>query len=132
VTEIEGFDKLDDDGFNQHIGPLFVRKNGDGLEFRMPVRAEHLNGGGVVHGGMMMTFADIILQKTAENSAPGKKVTSVSLNSDFCSFGPSDCTLKGIGTITRQTRTIQFLSGEIRLGDKILMTMTGVWKILGD
>ena len=52
----------DGDPFEHQSGPFFFREESDGTT-RCAFRAEqkHMNGGGFMHGGCMMTFADYCL-----------------------------------------------------------------------
>ncbi|MDF3075568.1 MAG: hypothetical protein K0S54_3235 [Alphaproteobacteria bacterium] len=54
-----GYEILRNDmGFSEHIGPFYVRKPKDGytLAFGFRALAHHANRGGVVHGGMLVSF----------------------------------------------------------------------------
>ena len=128
-----GYERLQQSGYIDFIGPVYVRDGDEGPEFLLPVRDEHLNGGKVMHGGMLMSFADIVLHGAAQKAANKKRVESVSMNTDFCAAVPAGSGLFAKTKITRQTRTIIFLSCEITApetsGDKVLLVATGVWKI---
>ena len=41
----------------------------DGSDFLFDIRDEHLNGGGALHGGMMMALADIVMGRTRARRA---------------------------------------------------------------
>lgn len=45
--------------FNSHIGLRLVRMHKDGVTIECPVRAELLNGSGVLHGGVTAALADV-------------------------------------------------------------------------
>ena len=49
------------DHFEEHAGPFFCRLDGDGIECAFMPEAKNRNGGGNIHGGALMTFADYAL-----------------------------------------------------------------------
>lgn len=82
---------------------------------------------------MMMTLASIVLGDVARQATnekqPGARVNPLSLNCDFVSAGETGETVEGVAEVTRATRTVLFISGELRAGARILMTATGVYSI---
>ena len=105
----------------------------DGSDFRFTVREVHMNGGGALHGGMMMALADIAMGKTvhAALEGEGQRAMTVSLNCDF--IGPVKLgeTIVSRVAITRRTRSIVFVTATLAVGERTIMTATGLWKILG-
>ena len=118
-----------DAGFNKYVGPVWQAP--DGVDFLLDIREEHLNGGGALHGGMMMALADIVMGRTVGDALEGQKALTISLNCDF--IGPSKLgeRVRGVATITRKTRSIVFINCELAVGERTIMTATGIWKILG-
>lgn len=117
-----------DVGFNKYVGPVWQAP--DGADFLFDIREEHLNGGGALHGGMMMALADIVMGRTVHDALEGGKALTISLNCDF--IGPSKLgeRVRGTAAITRKTRSIVFINCELAVGDRTIMTATGIWKIL--
>ena len=89
----------------------------------------HLNNAGIIHGGMMMSFADTVLGRAAGSVGSGLAVT-VHMTTDF--LGPAHLGdwVEGTATIVRQTRTLIFVEGEIRTRKRLLMTAKGVFRRL--
>ena len=118
-----------DTGFNGYVGPVW--QSADKSEFLFDIRAEHLNGGGALHGGMMMALADIVMGRTVRDALDDARALTISLNCDF--IGPSKLgeRVRGTATITRKTRSIVFINCELTVADRTIMTATGIWKILG-
>ena len=116
-------------GFNKYIGPIW--RAPDGSEFLFDIRDEHLNGGGAIHGGMMMALADIVIGRTVRESLGGAGALTISLNCDF--IGPAKLgeRVRGTAAITRKTRSIVFAGCELAVEGRTIMTATGIWKILG-
>ena len=70
------------DTFDQVVGPFYFRPDPDG-RMRCAFRAEqkHMNAGQRMHGGCLMTFADIALFQTAYQEMEGASGVTVSLDS---------------------------------------------------
>lgn len=116
-------------GFNKHVGPVW--RSPDGSEFLLDLRDIHLNGGGALHGGMAMALADIVMGRTVRDALEGAKALTISLNCDF--IGPANLgdRIRGTAAITRKTRSIVFVSSELAVEGRPVLTATGIWKILG-
>jgi len=117
------------DPFEDQSGPFYWREEDDGA-MRCAFRAEqrHMNGGGFMHGGCMLTFADYSLFVIGRKAlAEGHSVT-VSLNGDF--VGPAhvgdliECT----GEVTRAGGSLVFIRGMISTGGNPMMSFSGVVK----
>ncbi len=121
--------QVDTSGFGAYAGPVLR----DGSRFTFEIAPHHLNADERLHGGMMMTLASIVLGDVARQAAnekqPGAHVNPLSLNCDFVSAGETGETVEGVAEVTRATRTVLFISGELRAGARILMTATGVYSI---
>jgi uncharacterized protein (TIGR00369 family) len=119
-------------GFNAYVGPVW--RADDGSDFRFTVRDVHMNGGGALHGGMMMALADIAMGKTvhAALAADGQRAVTLSLNCDFIGAVKLGETIVTQVAITRRTRSIVFVTATLGVGDRTIMTATGLWKILGE
>ena len=85
ITEGEwaGWSTWTHDAFETTAGPFYMREDADG-SIRCAFRAEkrHMNGGGFMHGGCTLTFADFCLFALCEKQRTGPGVT-VSLNGEF-------------------------------------------------
>lgn len=119
-------------GFNAYIGEMFVdpaKAIGDPKRFGFLPEGKHLNGGGALHGGLLMTLADNVLGFTANEV--GNASATVTLNTDFLAAGEAGAIVWGSATVTRRTRSLIFVSGDLMQNDRLLMTATGIWKVLG-
>ena len=116
-------------GFNKYVGPVW--QSPDKSEFLFDIRDVHLNGGGALHGGMMMALADIVMGRTVREALEPGRALTISLNCDF--IGPAKLgeRVRGTATITRKTRSIVFIGCELAVEGRTIMTATGIWKILG-
>ena len=119
---------FNDAGFNRHVGPIW--RAPDGSDYLFDVRAEHLNGGGSLHGGMAMALADIVMGRTVRDALDGGRALTISLNCDLIGPAKLGDRIRGTATITRRTRSIVFISAELAVEGRAMLTATGIWKIL--
>lgn len=122
------------DAFNAYFGTLLVDRSkpaGAPRRFALMPEAKQLNGGGALHGGFLMTMADNILGMTAHEAIDGKMAATVTLNTDFLSAGTPDAPIFGQATVTRATRSLIFVSGDLSQNDRVLMSASGIWKVIG-
>ncbi|MEJ0026738.1 MAG: PaaI family thioesterase [Rhizomicrobium sp.] len=117
-------------GFNLHAGPIWrLPAEGEARRFALPVADKHMNSAGSVHGGLLMTFADIAMSQTARAVSGAPACSTVSLTCDFVGPGKPGDILEARVRVTRQTRTMVFLSADIVAGDRTVAVATGLWKI---
>ena len=69
-------------GFDQARGMIYRHGTGSGPTFGFRATERHGNLNNVIHGGMLMTFADNIMGLIAEE-ASGRYTATISLNVDF-------------------------------------------------
>jgi uncharacterized protein (TIGR00369 family) len=120
-------------GFDRAIGPLSALAPDDAddsARFVFIVTDKHMNAAGSVHGGMLMSFMDVAMREAARGTGEAQDVSAVSLNCDFVGPGRFGDRIEARVRVTRRTRTMVFLSGEL-LGpdDRTLLVATGLWKI---
>ncbi|HTP78592.1 MAG TPA: PaaI family thioesterase [Rhizomicrobium sp.] len=89
-----------------------------------------MNCNGTLHGGMLMTFADISMSQTSRAVSGAQGCSTVSLTCDFVGPGKLGDFIESRVRVTRQTRTMIFLSADIVAGDRVLGVATGLWKIV--
>ena len=126
----DGFAPIDKpSSFGQLIGPVYERPEDDGMFVRaLRVEDKHTNLGGVVHGGVLMSFADVILGTVSYRHA-GRPGMSVRLISDFVSPARVGDWLEGRGTVTKATRSIVFAQGALTVEGRTILTVSGTYKL---
>jgi len=124
----EGFDPLSSDGFVGYVGPIYWRPAPDPALY-LVLRDEHLNGGARAHGGLLMSLAEITCRKYLEGHLESQKSQLLSLNCDFVAGADKDQAIIGTARITRMSRSIAFVSAELRADDRILLTATGLYRL---
>lgn len=122
------------DGFNAYIGGMLIdpaKQPGEAARFAFVPQPHHLNGGGALHGGLLMTLADSFLGTEVHEAIGGQIASTVVLNTDFLSGGTADAPVFASARITRKTRSLVFVAGELTQKGRVLMTASGIWKVLG-
>lgn len=83
----EGFESiLSNSPFGWENGPIFEKITDSGVQRGFRIAPRHTNAGGALHGGMVMTFADILLA-TAVHAIAKPPFVTVRLTTDF--IGPA-------------------------------------------
>jgi uncharacterized protein (TIGR00369 family) len=126
----EGAEEVPFVGYNHHIGPLYHLPDEEGFHrYCFKVAPHHMNSAGTVHGGMLMSFADISMSRAAREGTEAHNSSTVSLSCDFVGPGKLGDVVEARVRMTRRTRTIVFLSADIVSAGRTLLVATGVWKI---
>lgn len=118
--------------FGRLLGPIHERPE-EGGAFARGLRIEdrHTNLGGVVHGGVLMSFADVVLGTVSYRHA-GRPGASIRMVSDFVAPARVGDWLEGRGAVTKATRSIVFAAGELTVDGRTILTMAGTYKLLGE
>ena len=87
---------------------------------------------GICHGGMLATFADMLLPIGAVTLVPelhNRFLPTVSLQLDFMSPARLGDWVEGEMQVLRTTRTMVFMQGLVRSGGVVALRCSGVFKI---
>ena len=111
-----------DEPFEDHAGPFFMKIADKGGEHLSAFLCEkrHLNGGNFLHGGMLMSFADYALFVIAHDELSDHDYSvTISCQTEFLkSAAPLGELVYAKGYVTRNTRSMVFVRGEIFTEDK--------------
>lgn len=130
----EGSEEIPTVGFNNFVGPFYRLpdlEDGRLRRFAFVILDKHMNAGGTVHGGMLMTLADMAMGQTTRLEAGVAAGSTVSLNCDFVGPGRLGDVVEARVRVTRRARTVVFLSAELYAGERLLLVATGLWKAIG-
>jgi uncharacterized protein (TIGR00369 family) len=122
-----GWEKVQAHNFGELVGPVWRR--GDPL-FGFAATDKHGNHIGIVHGGMLATFADQSMGMTAMRATGGKPHATVELNIQYIGAVQIGEFVEAHCEIVRITRSIIFMRSTLKVGDRVVATASGVWKIL--
>ena len=107
------------DAFEELVGLLGYKVEGDTISFAFRADARHRNTGDSIHGGMLMTFADFALCLTAVWNQPEERCVTVSLNCEFVAAGREGDLIESVCEVVR---------GTLFVGDRILLNFSGIVK----
>lgn len=127
----EGFQPIQSSSqFGGRNGPVYEKTlAGDDWVRGFLAEDKHCNAAGVVHGGMLMTFADIFLSRAVMAVADPPFVT-LRMGCDFINPAFKGSWVEGRAEVTKRGREIIFLEGRITSRGKPVMNVTGQFKIL--
>ncbi|MBB4210829.1 acyl-coenzyme A thioesterase PaaI-like protein [Rhodothalassium salexigens DSM 2132] len=129
ATPPPGFEPIQSSNpFGGRNGPIFERRTDAGWERGFRALAYHCNAGGVVHGGMLMTFADILLARAVLDVAPPPFAT-MRLVSDFAGPAPRGAWVSGTARCVRRTRSLVFVDGLIAADGAPALNVSGIFKL---
>jgi uncharacterized protein (TIGR00369 family) len=79
-----GFEPLSPSPFGELVGPLYVSVGASVPTLRVRAGSHHANRSGRVHGGLLMTVADIALSRAVrEHLPPGATIATADLHIAF-------------------------------------------------
>ena len=117
-------------GFMSYIGGLNLKKiDINNFEFSVVVKEIHLNTGKTAHGGFLSTVADTGMG-TAAHMISDKRCVTISLEIKFISAVFLNQTLSGKVKIQKKTNSLIFITCEIFNPGGVVVTASGIWKIL--
>lgn len=114
------------DTFETNTGPFYMKKDENGrVVCRFIAEPRHMNGGGFMHGGCFLTFADFACFAIAEDHTQGPSVT-VNLSGDFLfSAKPGDM-MEATGEVTRAGGRLIYVRGVVTANGKPALSFTSV------
>jgi uncharacterized protein (TIGR00369 family) len=116
------------DPYETVIGPFCFKADNGKARCAFQPRREHLNGGGTVHGGALMSFADFSLFAIAHNALRGVKAVTLTCNSEFIGPGNLDAWLEADGEVLRETRMLVFVRGIVTQASRPVLAFSGTLK----
>ncbi|EJJ29477.1 PaaI family thioesterase [Rhizobium sp. CF142] len=131
MDDRDGWIAMDDDGFIGLVGPIYHWPfDGRAVSrFRFFPEARHRNRMDVVHGGMLMTFADRALGFTARRGDLKRRQATVQLDVHFIKSVHVGDIVDFEGRIINETRTLAFVDGIMSVGSVTVLTARGMWRV---
>ena len=118
-------------GFMKHNGGLLFKVISENeYTFKTTIDKNHLNAAGITHGGFIAAVVDAGAGTAAHRSADNSPCVTISLEVKFISAVQLGQELVGKTKIQKKTKSMVFLTCELKASDKIVATASGVWKIL--
>jgi len=116
--------------FGWENGPIFEKDNLDTWMRGFRVESRHTNAGGMCHGGMIMTFADIVLSRAVLETIPPPFVT-VRLTTDFIGPAVLGDWVEGTASVHGNEDGVVSVSGKIFSEQGTVAGISALFKKLG-
>ena len=133
VVEIpEGFKPLAIGGdFMAANGPLYVRIVDRRVQMGFRVLQRHTNPLNICHGGMLASFADMLLPVCIHRQSEigHRFLPTISLQIDYLAPAPLGAWVEGEADVLRVTRTMVFAQGLARADGTPAIRVSGIFKI---
>jgi uncharacterized protein (TIGR00369 family) len=124
-----GWERVRGHNFGELVGPIWRR--GDAL-FGFVSTDKHRNHRGIVHGGMLTTFADQAMGMTGRRKTGEKPHATIEINMQFIGAVKVGDFVEAHCEIVRETRSLLFIESKLKVGSRIVASTSGIWKILGE
>ena len=128
----DGWTIVETTGFLNLVGPLWQRIVNGEPEYALVAQDKHHNRRGLVQGGLLMTFADRACGMAARFASGRPTMATVQLDVHFVDSGKIGETLMTRPRVIRTTRSLIFVTAEVKANDRTIVTANGVFKILKD
>ena len=119
------------DPFELHVGPAFSQGENGARRYAFQVQAQHCNLRGVVHGGMLMTLADMTLGQAVWDVTERAPSVTLNMQHQFIKSAKEGDWIEVVPELSRRTRAFVFMRGDFTVNGEIVMTTSSVWKLLG-
>ena len=118
-------------GFMKHNGGVLFRTISENeYEFKTKINENHLNAAKITHGGFIAALIDAGVGTAAYRTTGENLCVTISLELKFISQVKLGQELIGLTKVQKKTKSLVFLTCELKADDKIAATASGVWKII--
>ena len=114
--------------FSGRAGPYYFREEGAAPGVAFYSEPHHANHNGVLHGGALLTLADMALWDVCRREVGRLNGVTVTLNAEFVGAGPVGAFIEASGEITRVGRRLIFARGLATAQGEPLLVFSGVLK----
>ena len=116
------------------LGVPWARREADRWLYGLLTTDAHANPNGVLHGGVLMAFADHGLSVLAWEAAERTLCTTIQLNTHFLDAARPGEFIALRGEVTKRTRGLVFLRGLISAQElhesRDIVAIDGIWRVL--
>lgn len=119
------------DTFSAHAGPFYFREDGPLAGVGFLAEPHHLNGLGVIHGGALLTLADMALWDICRREVGVFRGVTVTLNAEFLSPGKTGAFIEAGGEMVKAGRKMMFARGLVTSQGAPLLSFSGTLKRIG-
>ena len=118
-------------GFSSRNAQFYAKWANERLQLGFRVAEHHTNLRGVLHGGMLATYADTLLPYAAMYQALGGRhfLPTISLQIDYLAPAALGAWVQGEGEVLRTTRNMVFMQGLVTADETPIARLSGIFKI---
>ena len=118
-------------GFMHHNGGLYFREISENeYEFKATIREFHLNKREITHGGFICSLIDAGAGTAVYRATDQQSCVTVSLDIKFIAPSRKDDELIGNVQILKKTKSMVFVSCNLKNKNQLIASATGVWKVI--
>ncbi len=129
--QAEGWERAELGGFSGVAGPFWIRVVDGRRALGLIIEDRHCNNHiGTIHGGLVMTFADMGLGVTVSDVLGHNRCVTLSLQSQFVSVARVGEFVTCKAEIVRATKSIVFVRGFIMVDERVVASCEGLWKVM--
>lgn len=113
-------------------GPFHLLHDGATVKLGFRVEPRHCNPLGILHGGMMASFCDMLLPVSAHrlSSAVGHRfLPTINLQIDYLAPAAQGAWIEGTAQVLRTTRSLVFAQGLVTADGEPAARVSGIFKI---
>ena len=119
------------DPFEIFVGPIYEQGEPPARSFAFLVDERHVNMRGVIHGGMLMSFADAALGQAVWDATDRAPSVTLNMQSQFLKPAKAGEVIQVKPELIRRTRSFVFMRGDFKVDGETIFAATSVWKLLG-
>ncbi|MBR9824552.1 MAG: PaaI family thioesterase [Alphaproteobacteria bacterium] len=124
--EFKGWEYWPEEAFESRAGPFYRMIDEEGVIGAFRAETRHMNAGGSVHGGCLMTFADFMLFSIAlDYFRNGEMGVTLTCNNEFVDAARLGEKLTSRGEVVRAGKSIIFVRGTIYAEDRPCLSFSG-------
>jgi uncharacterized protein (TIGR00369 family) len=117
--------------FVARSGPFYAQWTGERILLGFRVEVRHTNPLKICHGGMLATFADMLVPCAAiyQGDFERRFLPTISLQIDYMGTAPLGSWVQGQADILRTTRNMLFAQGLVTADGEPAMRISGIFKM---
>lgn len=118
-------------GFSSRNAQFYARWANERLQLGFRVAEHHTNLRGVLHGGMLATYADTLMPYAAMYQALDGRhfLPTISLQIDYLAPAALGSWVQGEADALRRTRNMVFMQGLVTADETPIARLSGIFKI---
>lgn len=116
------------DPFEDLAGPFYFKVDDEGPVCAFRAERKHLNGGGFLHGGCVMTFADFSLFVIARDAIQGSSTVTATFNCELVGTAFEGDLVECRGEVVKPGRSMVFVRGLITSKGEPIASFSSVLK----